>query len=241
MLQRLRELAVQSANGTYTYEDRMQIQQEVKQLVDEVDRIASQAEFNTMKLLRGGLRRVPEDPNLLKGTRTWNYEEAKKDASPPVRPIDPAEPDPTIHNTVRANEPADGPTPSSKGGVIFHIGANMDHREQFYIENMSSYALGLAKGPYTHDAEKRELQLDYRLKTVLTEQLLNLTRQCMLYQDKELILADIKTDWSIRLRPLTMLLKTYKRQSHKYEMLIWPKKWLISLRIRFYLKAPLLC
>lgn len=53
ILQRIRELAVQSANGIYTDEDRMQIQVEVSQLVSEVDRIASQAQFNGMNLLTG--------------------------------------------------------------------------------------------------------------------------------------------------------------------------------------------
>ncbi|MDR3201214.1 MAG: flagellin [Spirochaetales bacterium] len=53
ILHRLRELAVQSANGIYTPEDRMQIQVEVSQLVDEVDRIASHAQFNGMNLLTG--------------------------------------------------------------------------------------------------------------------------------------------------------------------------------------------
>lgn len=53
ILQRIRELAVQSANGIYTDEDRMQIQVEVSQLVAEVDRIASQAQFNGMNMLTG--------------------------------------------------------------------------------------------------------------------------------------------------------------------------------------------
>jgi len=53
ILQRLRELSVQSANGIYSDEDRMQIQVEVSQLVDEVNRIASQAQFNGMNLLTG--------------------------------------------------------------------------------------------------------------------------------------------------------------------------------------------
>lgn len=53
ILQRLRELSVQSANGIYTAEDRMQIQVEVSQLVDEVNRIASHAQFNTMNILTG--------------------------------------------------------------------------------------------------------------------------------------------------------------------------------------------
>jgi flagellin len=53
ILHRVRELAVQSANGIYTPEDRMQIQVEVSQLVDEVNRIASHAQFNGMNILTG--------------------------------------------------------------------------------------------------------------------------------------------------------------------------------------------
>jgi flagellin len=53
ILHRLRELSVQSANGIYTDEDRMQIQVEVSQLVDEVNRIASHAQFNGMNILTG--------------------------------------------------------------------------------------------------------------------------------------------------------------------------------------------
>ncbi len=53
ILQRIRELAVQSANGIYSEEDRMQIQVEVSQLVTEVDRIASSAQFNGMNMLTG--------------------------------------------------------------------------------------------------------------------------------------------------------------------------------------------
>jgi flagellin len=53
IIHRVRELAVQSANGIYTDEDRMQIQVEVSQLVDEVNRIASHAQFNGMNMLTG--------------------------------------------------------------------------------------------------------------------------------------------------------------------------------------------
>lgn len=53
IVQRLRELAVQSANGIYSSEDRMQIQVEVSQLVAEVDRIANNAQFNEMNMLTG--------------------------------------------------------------------------------------------------------------------------------------------------------------------------------------------
>lgn len=57
ILQRMRELAVQSANGIYTAEDRMQIQVEVSQLVDEIDRVASHAQFNGMNMLTGRFAR----------------------------------------------------------------------------------------------------------------------------------------------------------------------------------------
>jgi flagellin len=53
ILHRMRELAVQSANGIYSAEDRMQIQVEISQLVDEVNRIASHAQFNGMNMLTG--------------------------------------------------------------------------------------------------------------------------------------------------------------------------------------------
>ena len=53
ILHRLRELSVQAANGIYTNEDRMQIQVEVSQLIDEVNRIASHAQFNGMNMLTG--------------------------------------------------------------------------------------------------------------------------------------------------------------------------------------------
>ena len=53
IMQRIRELAVQSSNGIYSDEDRMQIQVEVSALVSEVDRIASSAQFNGMNMLTG--------------------------------------------------------------------------------------------------------------------------------------------------------------------------------------------
>jgi flagellin len=57
IIHRIRELAVQAANGIYSDEDRMQIQVEVSQLVDEVDRIASHAQFNGMNMLTGRFAR----------------------------------------------------------------------------------------------------------------------------------------------------------------------------------------
>ncbi|MCU0845250.1 MAG: flagellin [Spirochaetes bacterium] len=58
IVQRIRVLSVQAANGIYSNEDRQLIQVEVSALVDEVDRIASQAEFNRFKVLTGEFSKV---------------------------------------------------------------------------------------------------------------------------------------------------------------------------------------
>ena len=57
IIQRIRVLAVQATNGIYTKQDRELIQVEVSALVDEVDRIASQAEFNKFQMLTGEFSR----------------------------------------------------------------------------------------------------------------------------------------------------------------------------------------
>ncbi|MBN8193951.1 flagellin [Bacillus sp. NTK074B] len=68
ILQRMRELAVQSSNDTATDADRNEIQKEVTQLVDEIDRIAGTTEFNTKKLLDGSLSKSVEGKNeILQG------------------------------------------------------------------------------------------------------------------------------------------------------------------------------
>jgi len=94
ILQRLRELSVQAANGIYSDEDRMYIQVEVSQLVDEIDRIASHAQFNGMNVLTGRFARL------------------------------------TGENSVTAS-------------MWFHIGANMDQREQVFIGTMTTKGLGI--------------------------------------------------------------------------------------------------
>lgn len=57
ILHRMRELAIQASNGIYSTEDRMYIQVEVSQLIDEVDRVASHAQFNGMNMLTGRFAR----------------------------------------------------------------------------------------------------------------------------------------------------------------------------------------
>lgn len=54
VIQRMRELTVQASNDTYVTADRVAIALELRALTSEIDRISSQTEFNTMKLLSGG-------------------------------------------------------------------------------------------------------------------------------------------------------------------------------------------
>ncbi len=67
IIQRIRELAVQSSNGIYSDEDRMQIQVEVSSLVSEIDRVASSAQFNGMNMLTGRFAR-PTGENTVTGS-----------------------------------------------------------------------------------------------------------------------------------------------------------------------------
>lgn len=139
ILQRMRELAVQSANGIYTNEDRRQIQTEINQLVDEVDRISSQAEFNGLRMLRGGFDR----------TDASKAAEPSKagDASTGQRVIP----------QVEAGQGSKHTPINPDGGVYIHMGPNMDQRSKIYVGNMSAPALGLADG----EGPARTLKVDY--------------------------------------------------------------------------------
>ncbi len=73
IIQRVRVLSVQAANGIYSNEDRQLIQVEVSALVDEVDRLASQAEFNKFKVLTGSYSRTNPKASM------WFHLGANKD------------------------------------------------------------------------------------------------------------------------------------------------------------------
>ncbi len=73
VIQRVRVLAVQAANGIYGSEDRQLIQVEVSALVDEVDRVASQAEFNRFKVLTGDFSKTNPKASM------WFHLGANKD------------------------------------------------------------------------------------------------------------------------------------------------------------------
>lgn len=70
ILQRMRELAVQSANDTNTNQDREQLQSEVQQLKAELNRIANTTEFNTKKLLDGSAKGLAD---VVPGSVKYSY------------------------------------------------------------------------------------------------------------------------------------------------------------------------
>jgi len=75
-LQRMRELAVQSANATNSASDRAALQQEVTQLASEVDRVATQTQFNGTNLIDGSETSVKTDParaTLASGARASSF------------------------------------------------------------------------------------------------------------------------------------------------------------------------
>lgn len=75
ILQRMRELAVQSSNETNTTDDRDALNKEFKQLNDEIDRIANQTQFNTKDLLKGGFGATSTSgTNIVAGKGVTNYD-----------------------------------------------------------------------------------------------------------------------------------------------------------------------
>ena len=69
ILQRMRELSVQASNGTETDDDREAVQKEISQLQEELTRISSTTEFNTMKLLDGS--QGGSSSTTGSGTKVW--------------------------------------------------------------------------------------------------------------------------------------------------------------------------
>ena len=84
ILQRMRELSVQAANGTETDDDREAVQNEISQLQEELTRISETTEFNTMKLLDGSLagpEGVSTGSNQTIGAQIANLKAAKATAA----------------------------------------------------------------------------------------------------------------------------------------------------------------
>ncbi len=120
VLQRMRELAVQAANGTYTREDRSQINVEVDQMVKELNRIHEDAKFNTLRLLDG----------YTLGANSFG-------GNPPNEPIGTAR-----NPNFNTQDGAEG-----QNGLVIQSGANTDERMFVDVNAFNTYALGLTDQP----------------------------------------------------------------------------------------------
>lgn len=87
MLQRMRELAVQAANGTLSTEDRGAIQDEVNQLTSEINRIGNGTEFNKLNILKGN--QGPESNTIINTMSTGQPAMLNMDVIAPALPADP--------------------------------------------------------------------------------------------------------------------------------------------------------
>ncbi len=132
VLQRVRELSVQAANGTYTNEDRAQITVEIDEMIKELNRVHEDAKFNTMRLLDGKTT----------GFNSFGYKSEE-----PINTFNPTQYDATNIATARNvnfNEGENG-----MNGVVIQSGANTDERMFIKLDQFNSYSLGLTGLPTT--------------------------------------------------------------------------------------------
>ncbi|WP_394188497.1 flagellin [Paenisporosarcina quisquiliarum] len=125
ILQRMRELSVQSSNGTATNDDRNAIQDEINQLVSEVDRIGTTTEFNTKKLINGAQTQnvsVTTNNSSLKSFTAFNSVQEGTDYNVDVQNVSKA----------AANLNSAGNTGLAATDVTF-TGANYDVGDQMEI------------------------------------------------------------------------------------------------------------
>ena len=134
MLQRMRELSVQAADETYSIEDKTSIQAEIDQLVEEIDRVCTDTEYNTKPLLDGTLsRRAYADVNdvymlsmsatIISGDYSFEVEEPARRASVTAN---------KFNDTINANEV--GSIFINGGEVKVEEGQNFDEVYQNIVD-----------------------------------------------------------------------------------------------------------
>lgn len=130
VLQRMRELTVQAANGTYTSSDRAQINVEVDQLTRELNRIHEDAKFNTTRLLDGfslGRNSFGEAGEVQDGDYAGTIA--------------------TARNVNFNNVDDTGISQSGRNGLVIQSGANTDERMFVELDAFNTHALGLTDTP----------------------------------------------------------------------------------------------
>ncbi len=181
IMQRVRVLALQAANGIYTEKDRQLMQVEVSQLIDEVDRIASQAEFNRFKLFQGDFARQSRvgsmwfhmGPNMHQrervfvGTMTANSFSLKANGGPV-----------SISSVAQAN--------STVGVIDAALERLMKQRADFgaYYNRLESAAKGLMS------AYENVMASESRIRDAdMAEEMVNMTTKQILVQSGTAMLA----------------------------------------------------
>ncbi len=139
VLQRIRELTVQAANGTYTNEDRSQISVEIDEMVKELNRIHEDGKFNTMRLLDGKTT----------GFNSFGIKGDDPTVSDDVNPTALGPADIASARNVNFNTEQDPTT--GMNGVVIQSGANTDERMFIELGVFNTYALGITGQPVTGD------------------------------------------------------------------------------------------
>jgi flagellin len=133
VLQRVRELSVQAANGTYTSEDRAQITVEIDEMLKELNRVHEDAKFNTMRLLDGKTT----------GFNSFGMKTAQNPTAVGAGEIAPAR----NINFNAVDDQGQKVADTGSNGVVIQSGANTDERMFIRLDTFNSYSLGLTPEP----------------------------------------------------------------------------------------------
>lgn len=146
MLQRIRELSVQAANGTNSYSDRQSIQDEIDQLTQEVDRISTDTEYNKKTLLDGSANTRVYVSGTHKDTTKFARSATRIDFSEEVLPGD---------YTVEVKTPAKQATyqldmsglindPNFDGGTVSINGVGIDYEKGMSADDVYKQLMSVA-------------------------------------------------------------------------------------------------
>ena len=134
VLQRIRELSVQAASDTNTYEDKKSIQAEIEELKNEIDRIAEDTEYNTKTLLDGSSdTKVYSSVTDANGTQLYTDAVSRMYISDQVNPgvytVDVAQPAENAKSTLSAVYPVAADGTIAINGINMNVTANMSEPE----------------------------------------------------------------------------------------------------------------
>ncbi|MDV6376989.1 flagellin Hag [Sporosarcina sp. GW1-11] len=164
ILQRMRELAVQGANDTNVESDRNEIQNEIDQLVEEIDRIATTTEFNTQKLLSGGISNTAFQVGANKGQTITIAINSMSSGALGVDALDVSD-NTNANNTISAIDAAI----SSVSAERSKLGA-LQNRLEHTINNLGTSSENLtAAESRIRDVDMAKEMMDFTKNNILTQ------------------------------------------------------------------------